>query len=210
LEDGSHLLAGEGRRLGRVSLHPAAIELICTVLENSGRPIRQIINKMILDQHAAPSDGVELVNPYYHWMTTDHLMGFQSDLNAEGGYGLYQAFWPNSYFCLVSDASRDVQLNVTARRPAVLNKRREGVKGQVSVNGHYVGSFWIGHRWNCHALTVARAILRTGTNKVTIQWPDLDSEGDAATAQIRDRLEQGVPSNLQPVFGELYSLVAHG
>jgi hypothetical protein len=209
LEDGSHLLAGEGRRLGRVSLDPAAIELICTVLENSGRPIHQRINKILLDQHAAPSGGVELVNPYYHWTTMDHL-GFQSDSTADTDYGLYQAFWPNSHFCLVSDSNRDVQLNLTARRPTVLNKRHAGVKGQVSVNGHYVGSFWIGHRWNCHELTVARASLRTGTNKVTIHWPNLDTEGDAATAQIRDRLEQGVPTNLQPVFGELYSLVAHG
>ena len=73
LEDGSHLLAGEGRRLGRVSLDPAAIELICAVLENSGRPIHQMVNKILLDQHAAPSGGVELVNPYYHWTTMDHL-----------------------------------------------------------------------------------------------------------------------------------------
>jgi hypothetical protein len=208
LEDGSHLLTGEGRRLGKVSLDPAAIELICTVLEHSGRPTRQMINKMLLDQHAVPGGGVDLVNPYYHWTTMDHLTGFQSDSNTESGSGLYQAFWPNSQFCFVSDSSRDVQLNLTARLPAAMNKRREGVKGQVTVNGHYVGAFKIRHRWNSHALNVARESLRTGLNELTIHWPDLGPEGDAAKIQILERLEQSVPANLQPLFGELHSLVA--
>jgi hypothetical protein len=208
LEDGLPVLAGEGRRLGRVSLDPAAIELICTVLESSGRPIREMVNKMLLDQHAVPSSGVDLLNHFYHWTTMDHLTGFQSDLSTATGYGLYQAFWPSSDFCFVSDSNRDVQLHLTARLPAVVNERRKNAKGHVSVNGHHAGTFRIGHRWNCQALTVAPGSLRTGINKLTIHWPDLGPEGDAAKIQILERLEQGVPANLQPVFGELHSLVA--
>jgi hypothetical protein len=208
LEDGAHVLAGEGRRLGRVSLDPAAIELICTVLERSGRPIRETINKMLVDQHAVRSDAVELVNPYYHWTTMDHLTGFQSDSITDTGYGLYQALWPTSDFCVVSDSSRDVQLNLTARLPAAVNEMREGAEVKVSVNRHHVGTFPIGSLWTCHALKVARESLRTGTNKLTIHWPDLSPEGDAATRQIRERLEHDVPTTLHPVFGELHSLVA--
>jgi hypothetical protein len=208
LEDGSHVLSGEGRRLGRVNLDPAGIELISTVLERSGQPTRQTINKMLVDQHAVRSGGVELLNPYYHWTTMDHLTGFQSDSITDTGFGLYQAFWPASHFCFVSDSSRDVQLNLTARLPAAVNERRKGAVVNVSVNGHHLGTFPIGLRWTCRALNIVRESLRTGTNKLTIHWPDLSPEGDAATRQIRERLEHGVPVNLPPVFGELHSLVA--
>ena len=208
LEDGSHLLAGEGRRLGRSSLDPMGIELICRVLEHSGWPIGQTINKMLVDQHAVPSVGVELLNPYYHWTTMDHLMGSHSDSITGSSYGIYQGFWPTSDFCLVSDSTRDVRLSLTGRLPAVVNEMREVAEVNVSVNRHHVGSFPIGRRWTVQALSVSRRLLTTGINQLTIQWPDLSPEGDTATRQIRERLEHSVTTNLQPVFGELHSLVA--
>ena len=208
LEDGSDLLAGEGRRLGRVNLDPAGIELICSVLDRSGWSTRQAITKMLVDQHAVGGDGVELVNPYYHWTTMDHLTDLQRYSLTDTGYGVYQAFWPASHFCFVSDSSRDAQLNVTARVPAMARASTEAVHATVSVNGHHAGTLRIGHGWTCHALNVGRESLRIGANKVSIHWPRLGANGDAVMNQIRERLEQGVPANLHPVFGELQSLVA--
>jgi hypothetical protein len=71
-----------------------------------------------------------------------------------------------------------------------------------------VGTFPIGQRWTCRALSVARESLKNGTNRLTIHWPELSPEGDTATKQILERLDHGIPANLQPVFGELHSLVA--
>lgn len=207
LEDGSHLLDDEGRRLGRVNLDPAGIELIGSVLERSGYSTRQAINKMLVDQHAVGAD-VELVNPYYHWTTMDHLTDRQRYSLTDTGYGVYQAFWPASHFCFVSDTSRDAQLNVAARVPAIADASTGAMHATVSVNGHHVATLPIGHRWACHALNVAREGLRIGANKLTIHWPRLGPDGDAATRQIGERLGQGVPANLHPVFGELQSLVA--
>jgi hypothetical protein len=208
LDDGSHLLAGEGRRLGRVNLDAAGIELICSALERSGRSNRVAVNKMLVDQHAARCGAVELVDPYYHWTTMDHLTDLQRYSPTEGGYGIYQAFWPASHFCFVSDSSGDVSLNLTARVPGAVNEKGGAVNATVSVNGHHAGTFAIGDRWTSHELKAGQGSLRTGTNKLTIHWPGLTAEGDAATNRIRERLETGVPANLQPVFGELYSLVA--
>lgn len=211
LEDGSHLLDGEGRRLGRVNLDPSGIELICSVLERSGHRTRDAITKMLVEQHVARGD-VELVNPYYHWTTMDHLTDLQRYSLTDNGYGLYQAFWPASHFCFVSDSSRDAQLNFTVRAPQMavgIADANTGVAhATVSVNGHHAATLPIGHRWTCHAFSVARENMRIGTNKLTVHWPRLSSDGDAATKQIRERLEQGVPANLHPVFGELRSLVA--
>ncbi len=208
LEDGSRLLAGEGRRLQRFSLDPVAIELICKVLERSGRPIRDTINKLLVERHAVGNRPVDLVNPYYHWTTMDYLTSFQSDSQTFSGYGLYQAFWPTSDFCFVSDAFRDIRLDLTARLPAAVNERREMAEVNVSVNGHLVGTARIGKSWRCETLSVGRERLRVGINKLTLRWPDLSHEGDTATKQIRERLEHAVPTNLEPVFGELQSLFA--
>ena len=140
LEDGSHLLAGEGRRLQRFTLDPMAIQLICEVLERSGRPSRDTINNLLIEWHGVGNAPVDLVNPYYHWTTLDHLTGFQSDSHTFSGYGLYQAFWPRSNFCFVSDGSRDIRLDLTARFPAAVNQRRESAEVSLSVNGQRVGS----------------------------------------------------------------------
>lgn len=207
LEDGSNLLAGEGRRLGRMNLDPAGIELICAVLERSGWSTRRAISKMLVDQHPAVH-GVELVNPYYHWTTMDHLTDRQRYSLTDTGYGVYQAFWPASHFCFVSDSTRDAHLNITARAPAMAGASTGAVNATVSVNGHLTATLPVAHSWRCHAFNVARESLRIGTNKLTVQWPNLSADGDAATRQIRERLEQGVPANLHPVFGELQSLVA--
>jgi hypothetical protein len=118
LEDGSHMLAGEGRRLQRFSLDPRSIELICSVLERSGRPVRDSINQRLMDQHGIANGRgrvVDLVNPYYHWTTMDHLIGFQSDSHTYSGYGLYQAFWSSSDFCFVSDATSFARIITFAR-----------------------------------------------------------------------------------------------
>jgi len=206
LADGSHLLTGEGRRLSRVSLDPAAIELIGMVLERSGLPSQQIF-KMLVERHAVPSAGVNLVNPFYHWTTIDRRAA-SSYSPTDNSYGLYQAFWPISRFCVVSDASQDLELSLTSRRPAAVNQEHQMMSGNVSLNGRHLGEFPIGQRWTCQTLKVARERLRTGTNEFTIHWPDLSGEGSAAITQIQERLEQGVPPNLHPVFGELDSLVA--
>ncbi len=208
LEDGSHLLAGEGRRLLRFSLDPVAIELICKVLERSGRPIRETINKLLIGRHAVRNASVDLVNPYYHWTTMDYLTGFQSDSQTYSAYGLYQAFWPTSDFCFVSDGTLDIRLDLTARLPAVVNEQREAAEVNVSVNGHSVGTAHIGKSWGCNTLVVGREKLRAGINKLTIRWPDLSDEGDTAARQIQERLKHAVPTALEPVFGELQSLFA--
>jgi hypothetical protein len=207
LEGGLHLLAGEGRRLRRCNVDPVAIELICKVLERSGRSVRDSINKLLVERLAVRDRPVDLVNPYYHWTTLDHLTSFQSDSQTFSGYGLYQAFWPSSDFCFISDGVREICLDVTARLPSALNECRNIAEANVSLNDYLIGTARLRKSWNRVALNVGREKLKAGINRLSIHWPELN-EGDAATKQIRERLEQGVPTNLEPVFGELQSLFA--
>ena len=208
LEGGLHLLAGEGRRLRRCNVDPVAIELICKVLERSGRSVCDSINKLLVERLAVGDRPIDLVNPYYHWTTLDHLTSFQSDSQTFSGYGLYQAFWPGSDFCFISDGLREIRLDLTARLPSTVNESRNMAEAKVSLNGYLIGIARLRKSWGSVALNVGREKLKAGINRLSIHWPKLSDEGDAATNQIRERLEQGVPTNLEPVFGELQSLFA--
>ena len=170
--------------------------------------MRVRINKLLADQHSAGNGAVDLVNPYYHGTTMDHLTGYQSDSRTYSGYGLYQAFWSRSDFCFVSDAARDIRLDLTARLPAAANEKRDRADVHVALNGHEVGTVQVRKSWSCKTLNVRREKLKIGVNRLTIGWPDLSLEGDTATSHIHHRLERAVPTNLEPVFGELQSLLA--
>lgn len=188
-----------------------AIDVICKVLERSGRPVRNKINKRLVEQHAhgngQPRE-VDLLDPYYHWSTMDHLTGIQSDSRAHSGHGLYQGFGRRSNFCFISGAFRDVELDLTARLPTLSNESRRQTGIQVMVNGQKVGSMRVGTRWARMAINVSKERLGTGINRLTIVWPELSPDGDAATQYISERLKRGIPTNLEPVFGEIQSLVA--
>jgi hypothetical protein len=210
-DDGSHWLAGEGRRLQRFSLDPLAIDLICRVLERSGKPVRKRINKQLVDQHANGNGHpreVDLLNPYHHWSTMDHLTSVHSDARAHSGCGLYQGFGRRSNFCFISDGVRGVELDLTARLPTISNESRSQADLQVTVNGQNVATVRVGTGWTRKALNAGKERMRPGINKLEIVWPELSPEGDAATRYISKRLRQGIPTNLEPLFGEIQSLVA--
>ena len=76
------------------------------------------------------------------------------------------------------------------------------------VNGLDVGIVRVGTSWTRKTINVSRERLRTGINKLEIVWPELSPEGDAATRYISERLKRGIPTNLEPVFGEIQTLVA--
>jgi hypothetical protein len=127
--------------------------------------------------------------------------GFGQDVGA-----LYRARWPASHFCLVAAGGEAVQLTLTARLPRVASDRTGEVG--VDVNGTPVGVAGLTDRWSRAALDVPAGRLRGGFNRVTLRWPALPTDGDAALARILQRLERGIPTDLHPVFGEVFALRA--
>jgi len=80
----------------------------------------------------------------------------------------------------------------------------------VDVNATPVGVAGLTDRWTRTTLDIPAGRLRRGFNRVTLRWPALPADGDAALAQILRRLEQGIPTDLHPVFGEVFAFRAHG
>ncbi len=112
--------------------------------------------------------------------------------------------WPETSLCLICDAARDVEVDVTLRLPS-----GGGAVG-IAVNGDAVGTADGGERWTRAAVRISRRHLRPGLNRLTLRWPMPAIPGEAALAAAADRLETGVAADLHPVFGELFSVVARG
>ncbi len=206
LDDGTHPMAGEGRRLRRAWLNPAAIEAICDALERAGDQRRRRQVTALLNDHAARGQDVDLVEPFHHWAANAGAPGYRSDRTSYSAPGFYRSFAPVSHFGLVSDGRRPVTLDVTVRLPSAA-KPRSNEEVAIEVNRVRVGALRAGSSWTRTTIRVKRGQLEAGINKVSILWPRLRPEGDAAMKAILGRLAHGIPTDLHPVFGEVASLV---
>lgn len=169
------------------------IQVLVDVLERRGRPVRDRVNRVLLEHHGAR--GIDLAEPFYHWEPLERFYPEVMDLQDLARRATYRSPWPVSSFCLIAD--RDVELELTAR----------GTPGeiQVAVNGNSIGTFPLGERWTRGTLRVP--VASPGLNRLTLRWPDPPPiEGDPFGPAI-ERLEIGLAADLHPVFGEVFSLI---
>jgi hypothetical protein len=184
-------------------LDPEMVETIRDVLATAGRPLAPDVEERLIRHHGVARGAVDLLHPRYHWRSLGR--------DDSGGFGhtvcaFYRARWPVSQFCLVADGIHGAHLQLTARLPRV-ESTRSGDVG-VEVNGQMLGGTALSPRWSRTTFEISAGRLRRGFNRVTLGWPALPAEGDAALAQILGRLEQGLPTDLHPVFGEVAVLRA--
>ena len=183
------------------------IEAIGNVLERRGRPAREEITRLLLQHLAIRGEGTDLTEAPYLWEPLERFypeaMRF-ADLSERA---TLRFPWPESSFCLITDASRDVELALTARLPAATARNRRGHIG-AAVNGRGVGEIEATERWTRSRLRVDHGSLRPGLNRLTLRWPLQDENGEDGVAAAVERLELGIAADLHPVFGEVFSLVA--
>ncbi|HEX7185080.1 MAG TPA: hypothetical protein VF756_24845 [Thermoanaerobaculia bacterium] len=183
-------------------LDAEVLEAISAVLERRGRPVRDEITRLLLEHHAIREEGTDLSRPPYLWEPLERFYPEVMPSEDLPGRAYLRSPWPETSFCLVCDAGRDVALDLTLRLP--------GRTGQVAVavNGEEVGMVEAGERWSRSSLRLPKESLRRGLNRLSLRWPDLPPAGDDSLALAVERLELGVAADLHPVFGEVWSLVA--
>jgi hypothetical protein len=186
------------------SLDPGVLEAIGAALEQRGFPARERIDGCLLQNHAADVRWIDLLDRAYFWGPPDERA---ASLDLGGALALRRSFWPSARFCLVAGGGRDVALELTARVPSPDAPAREA-SATLALNGRAVASVTVAGRWRRHRLRLPGARLRRGINRLTLRWPPLHPDGDAATAAVRERLDLGLEVELHPVFGELCLLRA--
>lgn len=167
--------------------------------------IQDEIARRLLEHHAVREEGTDLSRPPYLWEPLERFYPEVMPSEDLPGRAYLRSPWPETGFCLVCDATRDLALDLTLRLPGL-----PGRTGQVTVavNGEETGTVAAGGRWSRSGLRLPKESLRCGLNRLTLRWPDLPAAGEEPLAPAIERLERGVEADLHPVFGEVWSLVA--
>jgi hypothetical protein len=185
------------------TVDPQVVLAICAALERAGRAGWAEVEESLVGNHAVDRLDTELTERPYAW-------GLPEDRNSRGGVGgtrtFHRSLWPSAHFCMIAGGSRDVALELVARLPRVGSSREASL--ELTVNGERLGVVPLTDRWSRHRLRLDGRCLRRGINRLTLTWPVLPPEGDAAIASLHERLDLGLPAELHPVFGEISSLRA--
>ncbi len=185
----------------RTDLGGGVMERLCGVLaRHGGDPEREIIRAWIA-QNPIPGEGIDLAGPRH---AETYGIGSDGD-DARRGRPLFRALAPASTFRFIAGGRRDLELDLTARLPAPASCARAG-QVVLSVNGVRLAAFRMAVSWRRRTRVIGRDLLRPGINLIGLEWPLPIAAGGAALAEAAHRLRLGIPADLYPVFGEVFSL----
>ena len=183
------------------------IAAIAAALE--GRPAHAEVQRLLLGL-SVPPEGIDLAYPpFYLWEPLEQVYSDVMTFEDLPQRAFYRAPWPITRFCLISDATRTIDLTLTARLPALEEATPRRVEAvPVTINGRPAGVVSVGLRWGKETLRLAQKDLKKGINDLSLHWPLPAVDGEAALEAAIARLEQGLEADIHPVFGEVFSLVA--
>jgi hypothetical protein len=164
------------------------------------------ISRRVVERRGLSAKEVDLADPYWHWEPLERFFPEVMRFEDIAERATLRAPWPETSFCLVADgpqeAKLEVDLELTARAPG-----RNSGEVDVFVDGRAAGALSVGERWTRSRLRLA--LPSPGLHRLTLRWPDLPASGeDDPLRPVIERLELGLPADLHPVFGEVWSLVA--
>jgi hypothetical protein len=153
----------------------------------------------------------DLSRPPWLWEPLERFWCELADFADLPRHAAYRATWPESSFALVASGGEVVTLEATLRLPEIPGAgiERQGTV-ELAINGEVAGTCRVGPRWSGARFAPSPALLRPGLNRVALRWPELPPVGTEALAGARARLERGLPAEIHPVFGEVFSLVVEG
>jgi hypothetical protein len=185
------------------------IEAIQAVLERRGQPARERILRLLLEHHAVDegSEGTDLAEPPWPWEPLERFYPEVMRFEDLSGRATLRCPWPESSFCLVCGAERDLGVEPTLRLPAALPGESRRGRVEIAVNGEEVAAVDATERWSRPAGLIPRSVLQPGLNRLSLRWPPPETDGGAALRAAAERLELGMAADLHPVFGEVFSLV---
>ncbi|HEV7509606.1 MAG TPA: hypothetical protein VGS07_32330 [Thermoanaerobaculia bacterium] len=183
------------------------LEAVQAVLERRGTPARVWIARLLLQHHAMGEEGTDLAEPPYLWEPLERFFPEVMRFEDLAERATVRSPWPATSFCLICNGEKDVRIEPTLRLPTV-NGSRSG-RVAIEINGVEIGGMDATDLWSRGTLRIGRGHLHPGLNRLTLHWPAPREEGGAALQAAIRRLEQGLAADLHPIFGEVFSLIAH-
>ncbi len=180
------------------------LSALSAALAASGQSVTRALDRWLIDHHQPRAAGVDLAAPFYRT-----YVGGQRPYKVPPESSLFRALHPESTSPRVRDGQRALRLAPTLRRGARRAAARRRGQVAVTVNDLRVGELAALDHWQQYELHIERSLLRPGLNHLRLAWPLPGKRGDTALQIAIRRLRQGLPADLYPVFGEIFSLVSY-
>lgn len=179
-------------------LNPVFLEALLQILGD-----HDAMTEVIASYDERLTQGIDLTQPRFgEWLWERTPIAWH-DPHERQGAPLYRALWPESRFAFLCAAQGDLLLDLTWRS-------RSPGPVQVHLNGApLAGCAQSGAGWQRARIAAGRAHLRRGLNRVSLRWPALALDEDAALQEAAQRLRCGADADLFPLFGEVFSLRVH-
>jgi hypothetical protein len=184
------------------------LQAIVAVFERRGVPARERLADLLMGAFPPSDESVDLTEPPFLWEPLARFFPDVMSFDDLPRRGTLRCPWPEVSFCLIGDGRSDVEIEATVRLPLVpgAEEKRRGVV-RMELNGEPCGQVPAGERWTRYPVRLAGSRLERGLNRLTLRWPIPELDGGAALAAAARRLAQGLPADLHPVFGEVFSLM---
>ncbi len=114
---------------------------------------------------------------------------------------MLRSFWPSMTFGFISEGAGDYVVRLVAR---TINQPL-GAEIKVSVNGQDLGQKPASQNFTRIDYVLPQSVIERGINLIKVKWPELD-ENLHLEKHAESRLHAGFPTDLAPVFGEIFSL----
>jgi hypothetical protein len=114
----------------------------------------------------------------------------------------YRAYWRESRFYFVGERDRSLILRMIVRLSSVEVDR---ALVTAMLNNRQIWEGYIGAHWTDVTVPLPSETLHTGTNEITILWPEPIFSPGRELERIADLLAQGIVSPLRPVYGEIHA-----
>jgi hypothetical protein len=166
------------------------------------------IDRRLLAFRAVPGEGTDLAAPpfFFLWEPLERFYPEVMSLEDLTAPAYLRCPWPETSFALLTAGDRDLRIDLTVRLPPSPGSAERTGEVAVTLNGQRAGSVPATAGWSKAGLSLPRAMLRPGLNRLTLLWPDPPpATGDPLAAAV-ERLERGLAADLHPVFGEIFSL----
>lgn len=154
-------------------------------------------------------DWTELARAPWIWEPLEQFFADLLDYEDLARRAYLRSPWPETGFALITSGDEDLEIRAVLRCPAaaaggaIVGVGYRGSRGEPIP----LGEMAVGRSWSRASLQVPRRAIPRGLRRLILSWPALGTGGESPPMDLlQARLALGRQADLNPVFGEIFSL----
>jgi hypothetical protein len=185
-------------------LHPTLIRAMTRALIGTVPGIEDRVDHMLKQELGVTSAGIDLLRGVSTELTRAPL---ESLWQQESGY--FRSFHQQSYFYVVCDLPRPLQLRLVSR---ILNAETATKPVEILVNGVSATNFQTSTNWHTWEGTIPAELLNSGINSIVLSWPMSRQTKTERVAEVLKSMESAIVwddfKEIYTVYGEIHEFRA--